>query len=317
MSPAGWARSRALPGAILGLALALPHLFRKPFEQHVLIMILLFMFLGQAWNLIGGYAGQWSLSQAAFFGIGAYVSTLLLLRADLSPWIGMVAGAVLTTAVALLIGYPCFRLRGHFFAMATVTFGEIVRLVTLHVRLSGGSQGLVIPIDRIPSVLFFMWHEKLPYYYIILGFAVGAHLLVRQVERSRIGLYLRAIKQDEEGAQSRGIRTTRYKMFVMGVSAFLTAMAGTFYAQYNLYIDPHFVMPTLLSVKIMLIPILGGVATVWGPAIGAAILIPLSEYTRVLFAGGGRGLDLVVYGLLILILSVYRPGGILSLIRRA
>jgi len=299
------------------LALVLPLVLRQPFEQHLLIMILMYAFLGQAWNIIGGYTGQWCLSQAAFFGIGAYVSTLLLLRAGISPWIGMLAGAGLTTAVALLIAYPCFRLRGHFFAMATITFGEIVRLVTLGVPLSGGSQGLVIPIDRIPSFVYFMWHDKRSYYYIILAFALGAHLLVRQIERSRIGLYLRAIKQDEEGAQSRGIPTTRYKMLSMGISACLTAMAGTFYAQYNLYIDPHFVMPTLLSVKIMLIPILGGVATVWGPAIGAAILIPLSEYTRVFFAGGGRGLDLVIYGLLIVTLSLYRPGGILSLVRRA
>lgn len=309
-------KGHGLPVAILLAALVLPLILRQPFEQHVLIMMLMYAFLGQAWNLIGGYTGQWSLSQAAFFGIGAYVSTLLLLRAGVSPWVGMAAGAALTTVVALLIAYPCFRLRGHFFAMATITFGEIVRLVTLHVPLSGGSQGLVIPIDRIPSFVYFMWHDKLPYYYIGLAFAVGAHLLVQQVERSRIGIYLRAIKQDEEGAQSRGIRTRRYKMLSMGLSAFLTAMAGTFYAQYNLYIDPHFVMPTILSVKIMLIPILGGVATVWGPVIGAAILIPLSEYTRVLFAGGGRGLDLVIYGLLIVILCLYRPGGVLSLVRR-
>ncbi len=309
-------RARWLPGVIVLVTLVLPLIFRQPFEQHVLILILMYAFLGQAWNIIGGYTGQWSLSQAAFFGIGAYVSTLLLLGVGISPWVGMLAGAALTTVIALLIGYPCFRLRGHFFAMATITFGEIVRLVTLGLPWSGGSQGLVIPIDRIPSLLYFMWQDKLPYYYIMLAFAVGAHMLVWQIERSRIGLYLPAIKQDEEGAQSRGVPTTRYKLFSIGLSAFLTAMAGTFYAQYNLYIDPQFVMPTILSVKIMLIPILGGVGTVWGPAIGAAILIPLSEYSRVLFAGGGRGLDLVIYGLLIVGLSLFRPGGVLSLVGR-
>ena len=286
------------------------------YYQHVLIICLVYVVLGQAWNLIGGYAGQWSLGHAAFFGLGAYTSTLLLLRLNVSPWLGMLAGGLVAAAVACAIALPCFKLRTHYFAMATLAIGETLRVLFLAFDWTGGANGLVLPVQRIPSWPDMLFASKVPYLVIILVMAMAMTIAIMQVERSRLGIYLRAINQDEEAAARLGIDPRRYKLAALAGSAFVTGVTGTFYAQYTTYIDPFSVMSTMLSVRMVLVPVFGGLGTVAGPIIGAFVLIPLSEATRVFWGGRGIGIDQVVYGAIIVWVTLWAPGGVVALWRR-
>ncbi len=311
-------RLTPLAGAVLLAALlAFPVAVTLPFPRHVMIMIFLYATLAQAWNLLGGYCGQISLGHAVFFGAGAYTSSLLVRTAGLTPWLGMAAGALVAVALSQVIGFPVFRLRGHYFAIATIAVGEIVQILALNWDLIGAARGLFLPIKRPDSLWNFQFHEsKQAYYYIalaLLGLAVG---LTRTIERSRTGYYFRAIREDQQAAASLGVPVTRYKLRAMALSAALTALAGTFYAQYVLFIDPESTLSLSLSILICLVAVLGGVGTVWGPLVGAAVLVPLGEFTRVLFGGTGKALDLVIYGALIMVMSVLQPAGLVGLLRR-
>jgi branched-chain amino acid transport system permease protein len=296
-------------GAVLAFLIALP-LVSPPFAQHVMILTFLFAMCGVAWNVMGGYAGMFSFGQAAFFGIGAYTSSFLLLTFRVSPWIGLVVGGVISSLLAAAIGYPCSNLRGHYFAIASIAFAEIVRIVFTNWQMVGAAEGLTIPILK-ESLANFMFHSsKLPYYYIILAFLLLALAVCRRVSMSKMGYYFRAIKESHEIAQVLGVDVVRYRLYAIMISAFLTSMAGTFYAQYILYIDPDSVMILAISVQIVLVAMLGGASTVLGPVIGAAVLVPLSEYSRAWLGYKGTGMDMIIYGTLITLISMYEPNGV-------
>jgi branched-chain amino acid transport system permease protein len=282
-----------------------------------MIMIFLYGALATAWNVLAGYCGQISLGHAVYFGIGAYTSTLLVREAALTPWLGMIVGAVLAVLVSQAIGYPVFRLRGHYFAIATIGVGEIVQTLVINWDWAGGARGLFVPIKRPDSLLNFQFHEsKAVYYYIALGLLAVALGVTRWLERSRRGYVFRAIREDQDAAASLGVHVAREKHVAMAVSAALTALGGTFWAQYVLFIDPESVFPLSLSILICLVAVLGGVGSLWGPLLGAAILVPLSEGTRVLLGGTGKALDLVIYGALIMLIAVFQPAGVIGLVRR-
>ncbi|MBI4607812.1 MAG: branched-chain amino acid ABC transporter permease [Candidatus Rokubacteria bacterium] len=303
--------------ALLAALLAFPFVFTRPFPRHVMISIFLYAMLAQAWNILAGYCGQISLGHAVFFGIGAYTSTLLVRHAALTPWLGMLAGAAVAGLVSQAIGFPVFRLRGHYFAIATIAVGEIVQTLFINWDWAGGARGLFVPLQRPDRFVHFQFHEsKQNYYFVSLAFLALALGLARLLERSRAGYYFRAIREDQEAAASLGVDVTRYKQLAMGISAMLTALGGSFYAQYILFIDPESVFPLSLSILICLIAVLGGVGTLWGPLLGAAVLVPLSEGTRVLLGGGGKALDLLIYGGLIVVIAVVQPGGLIALLRR-
>ena len=281
-----------------------------------MILTFLFAMCGVAWNVMGGYAGMFSFGQAAFFGIGAYTSSFLLLTFRVSPWIGLVAGGVISSLLAAAIGYPCSNLRGHYFAIASIAFAEIVRIVFTNWQMVGAAEGLTIPMLK-ESFAHFMFHSsKLPYYYIILAFLLLALAVCRRVSTSKMGYYFRAIKESHEIAQVLGVDVVRYRLYAIMISAFLTSMAGTFYAQYILYIDPDSVMILAISVQIVLVAMLGGASTVLGPVIGAAVLVPLSEYSRAWLGYKGTGMDLIIYGTLITLISMYQPNGVWGAITR-
>jgi branched-chain amino acid transport system permease protein len=304
--------------AVLGvLLLAYPHVFALPYQVHLFILIFLYATLAQAWNILAGYCGQISLGNAVFFGVGAYSSTLLLRWYDLSPWLGMLVGGLLAVGLAVLIGFPVFRLRGHYFAIATIAIGEIAYIVMLNWERAGGASGLLLPI--LPEgVVNFQFHStKWPYYYVTLGLLVAVTAVSWWVARGPLGHRFRAIRSDPEAAQSIGIDITRNKLYALGLSAFFTALGGSLYANYVLFIDPDSVFPLSLSVLIALIAVLGGVGTLWGPIIGAAVLLPISEFTRINFGGTGRAVDLIVYGALIVLLAVFEPGGVMAMLRSA
>jgi branched-chain amino acid transport system permease protein len=313
--------SRAALGRWVGLvALALVALFplvvTSATWQNTAILMLMLAQLGVAWNILGGYAGQVSLGHAAFFGTGAYVSTLLALRFGLTPWLGMLVGGGVAAALSVVIGWPCFRLKGHYFAMATIAVGEIVQAVVNGWDLLGGAVGLSLPLQETG-----FWHmvfnrSKLPYHYIALGLLLVTLLVNWLVTRSHVGYYLRAIKDEPDAARSLGVSLTRYKLYAIALSSGLAAMGGTLYAQKELLIDPGSTLSTGLSIKMSLVAIMGGVGTLTGPVIGAVLLTAIEEASRMWFGGTGRGTDMVVYGLLIVVIAVYQPSGILGWIRQ-
>ena len=303
----------SVTGITLLLLLLFPLVITQTYLIHVMILVFMFGMLGVAWNIMGGYAGMFSFGQAAFFGIGAYTSSFLLVTFHVNPWIGLMAGGVVAALMAAAIGYPCSNLRGHYFAIATIAFGEIVRIHFNNWKLVNAAEGITIPMVN-ESLANFMFHSsKLPYYYIILAFLLLALVICYFVANSKMGYYFRAIKESHDVAEVLGVNVVRYRPIAIMVSAFLSAMAGTFYAQYILYIDPESVMLLAISIQIVLISMLGGAGTIMGPVIGAAILIPIAELTRIWLGHKGTGVDMLIYGFLITLISVYQPQGIWGL----
>ena len=230
----------------------------------------------------------------------------------------MAAGVLLAVIVSRLVGYPVFRLRGHYFAIATIAVGEIVQALVVNWDAIGGARGLFVPIRRPDSFVNFQFHQsKASYYYVALGLLLLALAVTRWIALARRGYYFRAIREDQDAAASLGVDVAREKLHALGISAALTAMGGTFWAQYLLYIDPESVFPLSLSILICLVAVLGGVGTLWGPVLGAAVLVPLQEGTRVLLGGTGKALDLLIYGALIILISVFQPSGLMGLLTRA
>jgi branched-chain amino acid transport system permease protein len=300
----------ALWALVLVLLIVYPLVVHGSFPVHVMIMVFLFGMMGVAWNIIGGYAGMFSFGQVAFFGIGAYTSSYLLTAHNVSPWLGLIAGGVLAALAAAAIGIPCSKLRGHYFAIASIAFAEIVRIQFNNWQLIGAAEGLTLPLQEESFKNFVFNSSKVPYYYILLGFLIFSLLVCYWVSTSRMGFYFRAIKESHDLAKVVGINFVRYRLAAIMISAFLTAMAGTFYAQYILYLDPESVLILPISVQIVLVSMLGGAGSLMGPVIGAAILLPISEGTRVWLGFKGSGLDMMVYGTLIMVISVYQPGGV-------
>ena len=303
-------RQISVSAVVLSLLLVYPLVVKGSFPMHVMIMVFLFGMMGVAWNIIGGFAGMFSFGQVAFFGIGAYTSSYLLTAYHVSPWIGLFAGGVLAALAAAAIGIPCSNLRGHYFAIASIAFAEIVRIHFNNWKLIGAAEGLTLPM--LPeSFRNFMFHtSKAPYYYIILAFLLLALLVCSWVSTSRMGFYFRAIKESHDVAKVLGINFVQYRLAAIMLSAFLTAMAGTFYAQYILYLDPESVLILPISVQVVLVAMLGGAGSVIGPVIGAAILLPISEVTRVWLGYKGTGIDMMIYGALIMLISAYQPKGV-------
>jgi branched-chain amino acid transport system permease protein len=298
------------PAGLL-LACLVPLVVRDPSHQNLAILMLMAAQMGVAWNILGGYAGQISLGQAAFYGLGAYTSTMLFAHWGINPWLAMLAGGVLAAAISLLIGLSCFRLKGHYFSMATIAVAEIIQILFTNWDFAGSAVGLTIPMDKDGwAVLVFA--SKTPYYYIALGLLAITLLANYLIKMSYLGYYFRAIKDEPDAARSLGINLSTYKQIAFAISSFFTALGGSFYAQKELYIDPGSVFHTGLSIKMALVSILGGVGSLFGPVVGAAILTIIEEGTRTLFGGTGRGVDLIVYAALIVLIAVYYPSGALG-----
>jgi branched-chain amino acid transport system permease protein len=297
--------------AVAAVAVALT--VRDKFYLHVLIMMLFYGAISSAWNIVGGFAGQLSLGHAAFFGIGAYTSTLMFINLGVSPWIGMLVGAVLATVVAGGIGYPSFRLRGPFFTLVTIAFAEVLRILTLYAHdFTKGSIGISVPFR--PAVGNFIFRQVSAYVYVAVAFLAIAVLVSLWIESSRLGYYLAAIREDEDAAQALGIDAARYKLVAVLVSAFFTALGGTFYAQYIFYIEPFQTFSLDFSVLLAMMAIIGGLGTVWGPVAGAFLVTPLQEFLQAHLGGELQGLHLVIYGTALILVVILLPQGIIPTI---
>ncbi len=294
----------------------IPLLIPNPIVLHILIYCLFFAYFGLAWSILGIHAGQLSLGHAIFFGIGAYTSSILLIRFQLSPWFGMLLGASLAAVVAVLLGFPCFRLRGAPYALATLSFAEVLRLVAEYwIPLTGGPGGLVIPLVN-DSLLHFQFLSKVPYYYVMLTLLSLIAFSTDTILRSKFGFYLTAISDDEDAALSIGINVLRCKLKAATISAFFTGILGTFYAQYTRYIDPTGVFGLWRSCDPIIIAIVGGPG-VLGPILGSFILTPVTEGLIITLGGRYATIKMMAYGLLITIVILRLPQGVVGSIRKA
>src|SRR5262249_26807635 len=299
------------PSVLLAIVIAYPLLFSTPFQQRLGALVLLYAIAASAWNIIGGYAGQVSVGHAVFFGCGAYAAMGAYAHFALSPLIGIPAGIVF----AAIIGGPTLRLSGHYFSMATIAVGELARLIVTNTNYLGAAVGLSGP--TVPRNVFDLsFVSALPYYYLFLVVLAITLLITWWMANSRMGFYLRAIKDSERAARSLGVPASRAKLQAYMLSAGLTSVAGALYAMMFGFVDPESGLGILISVKILIMAALGGAGLLFGPLVGAAILVPLEELSNSLLGGKGAGLTFVVYGAIIVLIARFQPGGLLTLAMR-
>ncbi|MCD8567353.1 MAG: branched-chain amino acid ABC transporter permease [Geovibrio sp.] len=306
--------------AIIALLFAVPVFVSSPSVMQILILIIFYAYLTSCWNFVGGFAGVLPLGHSAFVGIGAYTSTTLYLTYGLSPWIGMFAGGVVAALMGILIGLPTLKLRGAYFALATIAFGEGLRVFVENVEKIGpleirGPKGLLINLTE-SSFVHFQFMSKVPYYYIILVMLLLVLLLTYIMMNSKIGYYLAAGGEEKDAAEALGIKVSRYKLIAMIISCFLTALGGTFYAQLMLYFYPKSVLGLELSYEIAFIALIGGRGTIMGPVLGALLLRPVNELTRIYLSDSLPGLHLIIFGLILIIVMRYQPRGLVEPVSR-
>jgi branched-chain amino acid transport system permease protein len=301
---------------VLASCIVVPVVVSNRYAVDIMIRTFLWAGLALAWNIAGGYAGLISFGHAAFFGIGAYTSTILLLNYGVPPWFGMFAGALIAGCAGALLTMVCARLRGPFIILSTLAAGEVVRIAALNWRtLTGGSEGLEIP--PVPSVVDMVFKSQWPYATIVIAYMLAMFALSVWIEQTRYGYYLFATRDDEDGASAIGINPRHTRTAAMAVSAATTAIGGTLFAQYFLYLDPTHVISPDISFQFALICAVGGLGTASGPVFGALIIVPLSELLRGLLSQSTSGLHLVIYGIIVIIVILYFPSGISGAISRA
>ncbi len=275
----------------------------------LLFTLLLYAVLGQSWNWISGYAGNISFGHAIFFGCGAYAAALCVTH-GLSPWLAFGLGALVAAALALVTGFPTLALRGHYFSIATIA---VAALIDAFVRVSpwlGKANGFELPIA--PGWANLQFAQKGPYVVLALALFALVQLATIGLERSRLGYYLRALRANHAAAASVGIDERRWKLIAFAWSAVMASAAGVLYAQYNLFVDPPSTIALAISIDIALIGVVGGIGTLWGPAVGALVYVVLAKGVALKFGGAGKGYDLVIYGAIICLIAALRPRGIVG-----
>jgi len=304
-----------LPWAVPALALALVPLYvQSPYALHIFILLFIAVALGESWNVLGGFAGQYSVGHAAWYGLGAYGSFILLQRQGIPPWFGVWAAVAIAVTIALAVGWITFRLRGPYFVLASIAVAEIIRLAALNWKiLTNGAEGILgsdLPPLRIAGTVITDWNSKTPYYYLGLMMALFCVAVNFAVKRSKLGYYLQAIREDQDAAHSLGIALTFYKNTALGISAACTALTGSFAAFYVSFIEPQGVFGIDVSIQLVLTCIIGGIGTVTGPIFGAVVLVLLSEWLRASLAQA----HLLVYGVLVIAVILLMPDGFVGFI---
>src|SRR5262245_53643845 len=295
--------------AILGFAVAvliLMALLRSDYYELVLTQVLLWAVLSLAWNILCGYSGYFSFGHAGFWGLGAYTVALGLIYFDLSPWISIPVCALVGALAGAIIGYPTFRLRGHYFALAMLAYP----LATLYVFQWLGYQELTLPMKREAPLLYMQFDDPRSYVVLALGLLAAALLISLKVENSRFGMSLLAIKQNEPAAEAAGINTWRWKMLALMLSGALAAMAGGLYGVVLLVVTPETVFGMLVSAQALILALFGGVGSLWGPVIGAMVLVPMAEGLNAELGDVLPGIQGVVYGIAIIAIVLLAPEGV-------
>lgn len=336
----------AAPLAFIAALVAYPLVATLPFPQHIVIMALLFATMGTAWNILGGLAGQVSVGHAVYFGIGAYTAAYCYKHFALSALVTWPLALVLSAGASVVIGLPTFRLRGHYFVLASVFIVQSVYIIVSNWPALGAGMGIELPVYTANDWANALWHlqfrdSKLPFYYAALALFVAALVTFGWIRRRRLGLILTAVREEEDAARSLGVDTMRYKLVALMISAAFTTLCGMFYAHYVLYVEPYSTTSLVVSIEIAFIAIFGGIGTLWGPTLAAFVIIPLTEllraylsgriaiglagtlqdgsvlaYLKYYAAGGGGQIDLLIYGLLIILIARFQPRGMLGFFRR-
>lgn len=307
--------------SILMVTPVMLYLADMPFIANMMFLSLMYSIAAMAWNLLAGYTGQLSLGHAIFFGVGAYTTIVFTLYYNVTPWLGMFIAGVVAALIGLGLGVPLFRLRSHWFTLATIATGEIFKLVFNNWSYVGGSAGLQMKIVPRGEELYYLQYAG-PYVYIYIALLILAIelLVLYKIVTSRVGFYLQAIREDELVAKTLGINTFKYKLVAMGVSAFFTGMAGALYAVRFRFVDPTAVFDIItVSTYIAIASIVGGIHSFVGPIIGAFILLPAAEYVRItIVAAFPRvfGLHVFVLGVILLIVSLFTPEGVIGRLER-
>lgn len=310
-----WGRYAGMAAVAL-LLVAYPLVVKTSFLQTIGVLALTMAIASTGWNILGGYAGQISFGHAVFFGTGMYGTTLLVTD-GWSPWLTMVPVAGLAALLGVLIGLPTFRLRGHYFSIATLAIGMMVMSILPNIGWLGATDGLSVPfLDEGFWNLTFSLRDKTEYYYTALGLFAVATVLAWLFLRGRVGSYLVAIRDDDLAAAAVGVPVRRYKLYAVAMSAFLTSIAGSFHVMFVTFVDPASSSDLSLSTAIALIAVVGGAGSMWGPLLGAWLVIALQEYTRTYLSATGRTIDLMMFGALIILVAVIDPRGLVNLIRR-
>ena len=300
--------------SVLAVAIAFPFVFPSSFMVNFGVLALFYAFIGQSWNISGGFAGQLSFGHVAFFGVGAYASTIAQMRFGISPWLGLPIAALAGAAIGGVIAVLSFRagLKGSYFALITLAFAEVLRIISNSIGITGGGLGLLIPMKVGADNLQFA--ERSGFYFLILVLAAGSVVLAEWMQRSRFGAQLAAIRENEDAARALGINVFAEKVKVMLLSGAIGGLGGCFFAQYFLYIDPLIVFGVDKSIEMLLVSMIGGAGTVYGPLVGALLLALVSDGTRALTQI--QGLSLVLYGALLVAIIAFLPNGLIDLFGR-
>ena len=301
--------------AAAAVVLALiPIWVESPYALHIFILLFIAIALGESWNVIGGFAGQYSVGHSAWYGLGAYTAFVLLQRKGIAPWFGVWAAVALSVIIALVVGWITFRLRGPYFVLASIAVAEIIRLLALNTKdLTNGAEGILasdLPPLKLGGTVITDWNSKTPYFYMGLAMAVFTIAVNYVVKRSKLGYYLQAIREDQDAAHSLGIPLTMVKNAALGISAACTALVGSFAAFYVGFIEPNQVFGIDVSIQMVLTAIIGGIGTVAGPVLGAVVLVLISEALRASIAQA----HLLVYGILVIVVILVMPDGFLGFI---
>jgi branched-chain amino acid transport system permease protein len=294
---------------VMALLATVPLITSSNVVLNFLVVALLIALVGQGWNLLGGYGGQYSFGHAAFFGTGAYITAVLQVRYGINAWLGFCIGIAVGALVGALIGALSFRsgLKGSYFALVTLAFAEVLRVVASVAPVTGAGVGTLIKLDLRPEA--FQFQSRASFYWIVLGLVGVSTMLMRVIECSRFGAYLVAVRENEDAAEALGVNTTIVKLGAMTISAAITAAGGCFYAQYFLFVDAGIAYGPWISIEALLAPIIGGAGTLFGPLLGALVVKALGELAK-LATGGAPGLDLVIYGCVLILVVAVAPRGI-------
>lgn len=306
---------KVLPFLALLAAIVVPLVVDFGYTMYSLVLVVLYMYWASAWNIMGGYTGLFAIGNGMYAGIGAYATGILFMFHGISPWLGIFIAGIIAGLVSLAVGYPVFRLKGMYYALATIAMMSALKIIFANETVvlgyhTNGANGLQIPVTgRIQDMQFM---TKLGYYYVILFLLVVLLLVSNLISKSKMGYYFRAIKADEEAAGSLGVNVLGYKMTSHFISAFFTAIGGGFYAMLMVYVDPKTVFSFDFSVNMLLMAIIGGVGRLWGPILGAGILVPVKEIIRVNLGTKVAGLSAVMYGMVLMFVIYFMPNGILG-----
>lgn len=309
----------ALIGFIILLFLV-PVFISSGYIIQSLIMVLLYAYWASSWNIIGGYGGQLSIGHATYVGVGAYVTAIMFTEYSVSPWLGMIFGGLIAALLSLIIGFPCFKLKGSYFTLSTVALANVIKIIFLQEdkilgHKTNGAMGVKIPWYG-GAFMDIQFMDKRAYYLIILVLLIIVTLVSWKIKNSKTGYYLAAINTNQNAASSLGVNVQRFKLKAMFISAFLTAIGGGFYASLIQFIDPERLLGYTLSVEIMTLAVVGGRGTLFGPIVGAFIMVPISEFLRSYLGTSLSGISNIMYGLILMSIVFFMPGGLATMFKK-